>query len=606
MAMVGVFDIEIERIANESDSSDEEPIEIREDKVQVFQETGPNAYLQGGILETVELSEDTVNPGQPKTRPQDFELLKLLGKGGYGKVFLVRKVCSGKDKGKIFAMKVLKKASIVRNAKDTAHTKAERNILEAVKHPFIVDLIYAFQTGGKLYLILEYLCGGELFMQLEKEGIFMEDTACFYLAEITLAIEHLHSQGIIYRDLKPENILLDSQGHVKLTDFGLCKESVHEGSLTHTFCGTIEYMAPEIVIHSGHGKAVDWWSLGALMYDMLTGAPPFTAENRKKTIDKILKAKLILPPYLSNDARTLLRKLLKKNIGERLGSGPDDSAPIKTHPFFRSINWVDVLEKRLEPPYKPTLSDETDVSQFDTKFTRQTPVDSPDDSQLSDSANQLFLGFTYVAPSVLEEITRPWRSVREQRAMRKMGSLPMSPLSPNFLLQSHKSPNLHNSIVSEEAMDTMAVSMASQVFAVASRSTALPSSKSSIYSSFREIEIGSCDAKKAPMFATEVSGAGSNAGIYPLHQVQLTTSSISQKPEVFHINASNLAAASSSNEPVFHGMTKPGDSQQLQQTAAYSRNVLMPVRIPFPSAGIPINFQKPQVFPGLSNKPPNL
>lgn len=152
----------------------------------------------------------------------------------------------------------------------------------------------------------------------------------------------------------------------------------------------------------------------------------------------------------------------------------------------------------------------------------------------------------------------------------------------------------------------MAVSMASQVFAVASRSTALPSSKSSIYSSFREIEIGSCDAKKAPMFATEVSGAGSNAGIYPLHQVQLTTSSISQKPEVFHINASNLAAASSSNEPVFHGTTKPGDSQQLQQTAAYSRNVLMPVRIPFPSAGIPINFQKPQVFPGLSNKPPNL
>ncbi|NWU36956.1 KS6B2 kinase, partial [Hylia prasina] len=206
-------------------------------------------------------------------------------------------------------------AKIACNAKDTAHTRAERNILEAVKHPFIVDLIYAFQTGGKLYLILECLSGGELFMQLEREGIFLEDTACFYLSEITLALGHLHSHGIIYRDLKPENIMLNSQGHIKLTDFGLCKESIHDGAVTHTFCGTIEYI--------GHNRAVDWWSLGALMYDMLTGSaspaaapsslgiggPPFTAENRKKTIDKILKGKLVLPPYLTPDARDLLKKV---------------------------------------------------------------------------------------------------------------------------------------------------------------------------------------------------------------------------------------------------------------------------------------------------------
>lgn len=149
-------------------------------------------------VEAVQLSETTVNPGAEKTGPQDFELRRVLGRGGYGKVFQVRKL-SGKDQGHIFAMKVLKKATIVRNQKDTAHTKAERNILEAVKHPFIVDLIYAFQTGGKLYLILEYLSGGELFMHLEREGIFMEDTASFYLAEIILALEHLHCQGIIYR-----------------------------------------------------------------------------------------------------------------------------------------------------------------------------------------------------------------------------------------------------------------------------------------------------------------------------------------------------------------------------------------------------------------------
>ncbi|NWX94606.1 KS6B2 kinase, partial [Nothoprocta pentlandii] len=232
-------------------------------------------------------------------------------------------------------------AKIACNAKDTAHTRAERNILEAVKHPFIVDLVYAFQTGGKLYLILECLSGGELFMQLEREGIFLEDTACFYLSEITLALGHLHSHGIIYRDLKPENIMLSSQGgqrrraraaalgtppiapspltgHIKLTDFGLCKESIHDGAVTHTFCGTIEYMAPEILVRSGHNRAVDWWSLGALMYDMLTGSasgtrylprPPFTAENRKKTIDKILKGKLVLPPYLTPDARDLLKKV---------------------------------------------------------------------------------------------------------------------------------------------------------------------------------------------------------------------------------------------------------------------------------------------------------
>ncbi|NXD05034.1 KS6B2 kinase, partial [Certhia familiaris] len=222
-------------------------------------------------------------------------------------------------------------AKIACNAKDTAHTRAERNILEAVKHPFIVDLIYAFQTGGKLYLILECLSGGELFMQLEREGIFLEDTACFYLSEITLALGHLHSHGIIYRDLKPENIMLNSQGHIKLTDFGLCKESIHDGAVTHTFCGTIEYMAPEILVRSGHNRAVDWWSLGALMYDMLTGSaspaaapsslelgghprPPFTAENRKKTIDKILKGKLVLPPYLTPDARDLLKKVHPPNL----------------------------------------------------------------------------------------------------------------------------------------------------------------------------------------------------------------------------------------------------------------------------------------------------
>lgn len=433
----GVFDLELHDgdVLEEAISDDA----IDMDGMETVTKENTNAVLMDNPdLQKIPISEDIVNPGKEKVGRIDFELLKVLGKGGYGKVFQVRKV-TGKDCGKIFAMKVLKKATVVRNQKDTAHTKAERNILEVVKHPFIVDLMYAFQTDGKLYLILEYLSGGELFMHLEREGIFLEETACFYLCEIICAMEHLHREGIIYRDLKPENILLDSDGHVKLTDFGLCKESIHEGDMTNTFCGTIEYMAPEILMRTGHGKAVDWWSLGALMYDMLTGAPPFTAENRKKTIEKILRCKLNLPPYLTSDARDLLRKLLRRQVVQRLGAGPTDAEEIKAHPFFRNIRWDNVVNRSNEPPYKPQLISEDDASQFDSKFTKQTPIDSPDDgNMLSDSVNEVFLGFTYVAPSVLEDLHRREPQVVKARSPRKATPMAFS---------------LSNQGIEEEAMD---------------------------------------------------------------------------------------------------------------------------------------------------------
>uniref|UniRef100_A0A671LHS5 Ribosomal protein S6 kinase n=1 Tax=Sinocyclocheilus anshuiensis TaxID=1608454 RepID=A0A671LHS5_9TELE len=398
--MAGVFDIDLD--PPEDNVSDEE-------------------LADGVNCEKFEISENIVNQGTEQIRPECFELLCVLGKGGYGKVFQVRKV-TGADSGKIFAMKVLKKAMIVRNAKDTAHTKAERSILEEVKHPFIVDLIYAFQTGGKLYLILEYLSGGELFMQLEREGIFLEDTACFYLAEISMALGHLHQKGIIYRDLKPENIMLRNNGHVKLTDFGLCKESIHDGTVTHTFCGTIEYMAPEILMRSGHNRAVDWWSLGALMYDMLTGAAPFTAENRKKTIDKILKGKLNLPPYLTQEARDLLKKLLRRNASTRMGAGPRDALDVQVSGLMICVFFLCSVNCLPLSYY--------DVSQFDSKFTSQTPVDSPDDSTLSESANQVFLGFTYIAPSVLENINEKFTFEPKSRSPRKLLGSPRTPVSP--------------------------------------------------------------------------------------------------------------------------------------------------------------------------------
>ncbi|XP_038153690.1 ribosomal protein S6 kinase beta-1-like [Cyprinodon tularosa] len=423
--MAGVFDIDLDQ-PDENVSDDD--LEDGAQHGEYMEQCSSFEFNMDGC-EKFEISENSVNKGTEQIGPECFELLKVLGKGGYGKVFQVRKV-TGAASGKIFAMKVLKKAMIVRNAKDTAHTKAERNILEEVKHPFIVDLIYAFQTGGKLYLILEYLSGGELFMQLEREGIFMEDTACFYLAEISMALGHLHQKGIIYRDLKPENIMLNNNGHVKLTDFGLCKESIHDGTYTHTFCGTIEYMAPEILMRSGHNRAVDWWSLGALMYDMLTGAPPFTGENRKKTIDKILKCKLSLPPYLTQEARDLLKKLLRRSASSRLGGGSGDSAEVQAHPFFRFINWDDLLARKVEPPFKPFLQSADDVSQFDSKFTSQTPVDSPDDSTLSESANQVFLGFTYVAPSVLENLKEKFSFEPKVRSPRKFPGSPRTPVSP--------------------------------------------------------------------------------------------------------------------------------------------------------------------------------
>uniref|UniRef100_A0A452U9J3 Ribosomal protein S6 kinase B2 n=1 Tax=Ursus maritimus TaxID=29073 RepID=A0A452U9J3_URSMA len=390
-----------------------------------------------GHCEEMELTETSVNQGPERIGPHCFELLRVLGKGGYGKVFQVRKV-QGTNLGKIYAMKVLRKAKIVRNAKDTAHTRAERNILESVKHPFIVELAYAFQTGGKLYLILECLSGGELFTHLEREGIFLEDTACFYLAEITLALGHLHSQGIIYRDLKPENIMLSGQGHIKLTDFGLCKESIHEGAVTHTFCGTIEYMAPEILVRSGHNRGGPHPGAGARpgpggrppSLTLCLLQPPFTAENRKKTMDKIIKGKLILPPYLTPDARDLVKKFLKRNPSQRIGGGPGDAADVQRHPFFRHINWDDLLARRVDPPFRPSLQSEEDVSQFDTHFTRQTPVDSPDDTALSESANQAFLGFTYVAPSVLDSIKEGFSFQPKLRSPRRLNSSPRTPVSP--------------------------------------------------------------------------------------------------------------------------------------------------------------------------------
>jgi len=353
------------------------------------------------IIDISDFKNDESDKNSSKLTIDDFEIRRVLGTGGFGKVFQVSKT-AGAQKGKIYAMKVLKKAVIVRN-KETkeidrevnVHAKMERDVLMAVRHPFIVDLKYAFQAGNKVYLIMEYLAGGELFMQLQKERMLMEDTAIFYLSQVLLALEHLHQIGIIYRDLKPENIMLDRAGHVKLTDFGCVKESASD-EINYTFCGTVEYMAPEILNRSGrHGKEVDWWSFGILVHDMLTGAPPFTGGNRKVITDRVLKSKLQLKKYLTPNAKDLLKKLLHKQAENRLGYGEEDSEAVKTHKFFAGVNWEHVLSKKTSPPFLPLLKSEDDFSNFDDEFTSKPAIDSPAGPLPSQSVEDVFLGFSY-------------------------------------------------------------------------------------------------------------------------------------------------------------------------------------------------------------------
>uniref|UniRef100_A0A4W5LZM0 Ribosomal protein S6 kinase n=1 Tax=Hucho hucho TaxID=62062 RepID=A0A4W5LZM0_9TELE len=330
---------------------------------------------------------------------RQFELLKVLGQGSFGKVFLVRKV-TPPDDNELYAMKVLRKATL--KVRDRVRTKMERDILADVNHPFVVKLHYAFQTEGKLYLILDFLRGGDLFTRLSKEVMFTEDDVKFYLAELALGLDHLHSLGIIYRDLKPENILLDEEGHIKLTDFGLCKEAVDQEKKAYSFCGTVEYMAPEVVNRQGHIQSADWWSFGVLMFEMLTGSLPFQGKDRKETMNLILKARLGMPQFLSTEAQSLLRALFKRNPINRMGSGADGAEEIKRHTFFSTIDWNKLFRREIPPPFKPAVARPDDTFYFDSEFTSRTPKDSPGVPP-SAGAHQLFRGFSFVAPAMLDE-----------------------------------------------------------------------------------------------------------------------------------------------------------------------------------------------------------
>ncbi|KAL3469237.1 kinase-like domain-containing protein [Aspergillus californicus] len=323
-------------------------------------------------------TQDVRNQLCRKMTADDFEPLLCLGKGSFGTVLLVRHVLTGK----LYAQKQFKKASLTVHKKLVEQTKTERAILESVnRHPFVVKLFYAFQDHEKLYLILEYADGGELFTHLAMERMFEEDAAAFYMAEMVLALEHLHQTvGVIYRDLKPENCLLDHEGHLLLTDFGLSKIALGDDDRCNSSLGTIEYMAPEVIQGKPYGKACDWWSLGALGYDLLTGSPPFKANNHSKLQEKILKQKLALPYYLGPDAKDLLIRLLRKEPSKRLGYHmPKDIQTIKSHRFFRKVDWRALESRVLTPPIIPVVTDPALAENFSTDFTTLplSPVEGP-------------------------------------------------------------------------------------------------------------------------------------------------------------------------------------------------------------------------------------
>ncbi|KAL6524384.1 hypothetical protein OROHE_016055 [Orobanche hederae] len=330
-----------------------------------------------------------------KVGPGDFEIMRVIGKGAFGKVFQVRmKGKIGDDGDGIFAMKVTRKDIIIKN-NHVDYMRAERDILTKVVHPFIVQLRYSFQTKSKLYLILDFINGGHLFYHLCRQGIFSEDQARVYTAEIVSAVSHLHKSGIVHRDLKPENILMDVDGHVMLTDFGLAKE-IDESSRSNSLCGTTEYMAPEILQSKGHNKNADWWSVGILLYEMLNGQPPYTHANRKKLQEKIINEKLKLPPRLSSEAHSLLKGLLQKDQSKRLGSYAKGAEEIKCHKWFRTVNWKKIEARELQPKFKPDVSGKDCTANFDKCWTAMPLDDSPAPTPTS---GEHFQGYTYVAPN---------------------------------------------------------------------------------------------------------------------------------------------------------------------------------------------------------------
>jgi serine/threonine protein kinase len=320
----------------------------------------------------------------------DFSFVANIGRGSYGIVQLVRY----KGNGELYAMKVMSKR-VVAEYGQIEQILRERNVLLRLAHPFLVCAHFTFQTDTKIVMILDYVPGGELFARLKYEHHFSESRAKLYAAEILLGLGHLHGNGLAYRDLKPENILLDAEGHVRITDFGLVKpELTHFRSTTTTFCGTPQYMAPEVLLKQPYTKAVDWWAFGILVYEMLIGLPPFWDDNREVVYQKVLNDRVFFPYLLSAEAEDLILSLLDRDPATRLGAGPEDYEEIKAHPFFAGLFWPAVLAKSMETDWRPEIKHATDVSNFEEEFTQGGAGAVEEGEEPSPAVQAAFEGFS--------------------------------------------------------------------------------------------------------------------------------------------------------------------------------------------------------------------
>ncbi|KAG5363419.1 Protein kinase C-like protein [Yarrowia sp. B02] len=336
---------------------------------------------------------------RPRIGLDDFNFLAVLGKGNFGKVMLAE----SKKTTNLYAIKVLKKDFIIEND-EVESTRSERRVFQIANresHPFLLNLYSCFQTENRVYFVMDYVSGGDLMWHIQKEGVFKPGRAQFYAAEVLLGIKHFHDNGVIYRDLKLDNILLTRDGHVKIADYGLCKEDMDYGRTTGTFCGTPEFMAPEILLEQRYGLAVDWWAFGVLIYQMVLGQSPFRGEDEDEIFDAILADEPRYPITLPGNCVSILTQLLTREPERRLGSGPRDAEEIMAHPYFANVNFDDIYHKRIPPPFVPKITSPTDVTNFDKEFTSETPALTPVTTTLTSAMQDQFRNFTWMCDEAI-------------------------------------------------------------------------------------------------------------------------------------------------------------------------------------------------------------
>ena len=336
-----------------------------------------------------EVNKTVIEIRKKELSQNDFEILSLIGRGSFGKVFLVK----NKNNEKLYAMKVVSKKSIIEE-EEVEHSMTERNILCKIHHPFLVNLYCSYQTPSNLHYIIDYCPGGELYAIMQRDGLMSESRAKFYAAQLILALEHLHNQGILYRDIKPENILICADGYVRLTDFGLSKMNVSRDSKTATFCGTPEYLAPEVIQNVAYTNAIDWWGIGILIFEMLFGHVPFFDENIQQLYHNIVFNQLVFPDtnIISIHCKDIITQLLKKNPIERL----HDVELIKNHIWFASIDWDELYQKKLPVEYVPELESLTDLRHFNEEIIAERASVGVAEEVESD----LFNDFDYTADNI--------------------------------------------------------------------------------------------------------------------------------------------------------------------------------------------------------------